>query len=179
MRQCSACRLCVHFLKADLTSFSLLEITPHKELIASTRTSVFFKNRLQASPFSATRKATGRQQRGGSHYGRCDTNWRCSGARGTATAPRPSVQRLWRLLCTSLLSSFWKCHIFYLTLVQSLSLPTIPHICHRHHRHVCVKKIAWCKFLQIQCEKLAFFTDSTRKIGVFWCKFYSPKILPV
>ena len=26
---------------------------------------------------------------------------------------------------------------------------TIPHICHRHHRHVCVKKIAQCKFLQI------------------------------
>ena len=26
---------------------------------------------------------------------------------------------------------------------------TIPDICHRHQRHVCVKKIARCKFLQI------------------------------
>ena len=36
-----------------------------------------------------------------------------------------------------------------------------------------------CKFLQILREKLAFFTDLTRKIGVFWCKFYSRKILTV
>ena len=26
---------------------------------------------------------------------------------------------------------------------------------------------------------MAFFTDLTRKIAVFRCKFYSPKILPV
>ena len=34
-------------------------------------------------------------------------------------------------------------------------------------------------FQQILREKVAFFTDLTRKIGVFRCKFYSPKILPV
>ena len=34
-------------------------------------------------------------------------------------------------------------------------------------------------FWQILREKVAFFTDLTRKIGVFRCKFYSPKILPV
>ena len=66
----------------------------------------------------------------------------------------------------------------------------IPDICHRHHRHVCVKKIAWCKFLQIFTRKIGvfcifnaknwrFFTDLTRKIGVFGCKFYSPKIVSV
>merc|ERR1712067_108203 len=36
-----------------------------------------------------------------------------------------------------------------------------------------------CKFLLIYSEKLAFFTDLTRKIGVFRCKFYFPKTLPV
>ena len=41
------------------------------------------------------------------------------------------------------------------------------------------KKIAQGKFLQILREKVAFFTDLTRKIGVFWCEFYSPKSLPV
>ena len=34
-------------------------------------------------------------------------------------------------------------------------------------------------FRQILREKVAFLTDLTRKIGVFRCKFYSPKILPV
>ena len=34
-------------------------------------------------------------------------------------------------------------------------------------------------FRQILREKVVFFTDLTRKIGVFRCKFYSPKILPV
>ena len=34
-------------------------------------------------------------------------------------------------------------------------------------------------FRHILREKLAFFTDLTRKIGVFRCKFYSPKILLV
>ena len=34
-------------------------------------------------------------------------------------------------------------------------------------------------FRQILCKKVAFFTDLTRKIGVFRCKFYSPKILSV
>ena len=33
-------------------------------------------------------------------------------------------------------------------------------------------------FRQILREKVAFFTDLTRKIGVFWCKFYSPKFCP-
>ena len=52
---------------------------------------------------------------------------------------------------------------------------------------VCVKKIAnfyrfnaknW-HFWQILREKVAFFTDLTQKIGVFQCKFYSPKFLTV
>ena len=34
-------------------------------------------------------------------------------------------------------------------------------------------------FRQVLREKVAFFTDLTQKIGVFQCKFYSPKILPV
>ena len=34
-------------------------------------------------------------------------------------------------------------------------------------------------FRQISRQKVAFYTDLTRKIGVFRCKFYSPKILPV
>ena len=34
-------------------------------------------------------------------------------------------------------------------------------------------------FRQILREKVAFFTDLTRKIGVFRCKFYSPKSLTV
>ena len=34
-------------------------------------------------------------------------------------------------------------------------------------------------FRQILREQVAFFTDLTRKIGVFRCKFYSPKILLV
>ena len=34
-------------------------------------------------------------------------------------------------------------------------------------------------FRQILREKVAFFTYLTRKIGVFRCKFYYPKILPV
>ena len=34
-------------------------------------------------------------------------------------------------------------------------------------------------FWQILHQKVAFFTDLTQKIGVFRCKFYSPKILPV
>ena len=32
-------------------------------------------------------------------------------------------------------------------------------------------------FRQILRQKVAFFTDKTRKIGVFQCTFYSPKIL--
>ena len=60
----------------------------------------------------------------------------------------------------------------------------IPHICHRHHRHVCVNFYRFnaknWRFRQILREKVAFFfTDLTQKIGVFRCKFYSPKILPV
>ena len=56
----------------------------------------------------------------------------------------------------------------------------IPDICHRHHRHVCVKKLPGVNFhrfnaknwhfRQILREKVAFFTDLTRKIGVFRCK---------
>ena len=34
-------------------------------------------------------------------------------------------------------------------------------------------------FRQILWEKVVFFTDSTQKIGVFRCKFYSSKILSV
>ena len=48
-----------------------------------------------------------------------------------------------------------KKHPFYATKLYHVNWldvrlpPVIPHICHRHHRHVCVKKIARCKFLQI------------------------------
>ena len=67
----------------------------------------------------------------------------------------------------------------------------IPHICHgRHGRRPCKFFLAGVNFYrfnaknwhfqQILRKKVAFvFTDLTRKIGVFWCKFYSPKILPV
>ena len=62
---------------------------------------------------------------------------------------------------------------------------SIPDICHEHHeRRSCKFFLArfnmknW-HFQQILREKVAFFTDLTRKIGVFRCKFYSPKILPV
>ena len=34
-------------------------------------------------------------------------------------------------------------------------------------------------FDRFYAKKWRFFTDLARKIGVFWCKFYSPKILPV
>ena len=34
-------------------------------------------------------------------------------------------------------------------------------------------------FDRFYVKKWLFFTDLTRKIGVFRCKFYSPKILPV
>ena len=34
-------------------------------------------------------------------------------------------------------------------------------------------------FYRFNAKKWHFFTDLTRKIGVFRCKFYSPKILPV
>ena len=65
-----------------------------------------------------------------------------------------------------------------------------PHICHgRHARRPCKFFLAGVNFYrfnaknwhfrQILREKVAFFTDLTRKIGVSWCKFYSPKILPV
>ena len=66
----------------------------------------------------------------------------------------------------------------------------IPHICHRHYRRcLCKKKLPGVNFYRFNAKnwhfqqflrkKLAFFTDLTRKIGVFRCKFYSPKILPV
>ena len=66
----------------------------------------------------------------------------------------------------------------------------IPDICHgRHGRRPCKFFLAGVNFYrfnaknwhfrQILREKVAFFTDLTRKIGVFRCKFYSPKILPV
>ena len=49
----------------------------------------------------------------------------------------------------------------------------IPHICQRHHRRCLCKK---------NCL-VYIFTDLTLKMGnllcKFWCKFYSPKILPV
>ena len=67
---------------------------------------------------------------------------------------------------------------------------TIPDICHgRHRQRPCKFFLAGVNFyrfnaknwhfLQILREKVAFFTDLTQKIGVFRCKFYSPKILPV
>ena len=67
----------------------------------------------------------------------------------------------------------------------------IPDICHgRHGRRPCKFFLDGVNFYrfnaknwhfrQILREKVAFFfTDLTRKIGVFRCKFYSPKILPV
>ena len=66
----------------------------------------------------------------------------------------------------------------------------IPHICHEHHeQRSCKFFLAGVNFYrfnaknwhfrQILREKVAFFTDLTRKIGFFWCKFYSPKILLV
>ena len=66
----------------------------------------------------------------------------------------------------------------------------IPLICHGSHGYTHVNFFGRCKFLQIYREKLAFstnftqkkwcfFTDLMRKIGVFRCKFHSPKILPV
>ena len=66
----------------------------------------------------------------------------------------------------------------------------IPHICHGSHGYTRVNFFLagvnfyrfnaknW-HFRQILREKVAFFTDLTQKIGVFRCKFYSPKILPV
>ena len=71
-----------------------------------------------------------------------------------------------------------------------LYLELIPDICHgRHGRRPCKFFLAGVNFYrfiaknwhfrQILREKVAFFTDLTRKIGVFRCKFYSPKILPV
>ena len=61
----------------------------------------------------------------------------------------------------------------------------IPDICHeRHERRSCKFFLAGVNaknwhFRQILREKVAFFTDLTQKIGIFRCKFYSPKILPV
>ena len=67
---------------------------------------------------------------------------------------------------------------------------TIPHICHgRLGRRPCKFFLAGVNFYrfnaknwhfrQILRKKEAFFTDLTRKIGIFQCKFYSPIILPV
>ena len=59
----------------------------------------------------------------------------------------------------------------------------IPHICHERHEYTRVNFYRFnaknWHFRQILCEKVAFSTDLTRKIGVFRCKFYSPKILTV
>ena len=66
----------------------------------------------------------------------------------------------------------------------------IPDICHEHHeRCSCKFFLAGVNFYRFNAknwhfrhilrEKVAFFTDLTRKYGVFRCKFYSPKILPV
>ena len=66
----------------------------------------------------------------------------------------------------------------------------IPHICHGRADGVRVNFFLagvnfyrfnaknW-HFRQILRKKVAFFTDLTRKIGVFRCKFYSPKIWTV
>ena len=65
----------------------------------------------------------------------------------------------------------------------------IPDICHESHENFRVNFLASANFYRCNAEnwhfrlilreKVTFFTDLTRKIGVFWCKFYSPKILPV
>ena len=59
----------------------------------------------------------------------------------------------------------------------------IPLICHGSHGYTRVNFYRFnaknWHFRQILRKKVAFFTDLTRKIGVFRCKFYSPKILPV
>ena len=65
----------------------------------------------------------------------------------------------------------------------------IPDICHERHKYIRVIFFGRCNFYrfnaknwhfrQILREKVAFFTDLTQKIGVFRCKFYSPKILPM
>ena len=66
----------------------------------------------------------------------------------------------------------------------------IPHICHGPHgRRPCKFFLPGVNFYRFNAknwhfwlilrEKVAFFTDLTRKIGVFRCKFYFPKIMPV
>ena len=77
-------------------------------------------------------------------------------------------------------------YAFFARVIETFGNLTIPHICHESHENSRVNIFGRCKFLQIQREKLAFstdftqksdvfFTDLTRKIGVFRCKFYSPK----
>ena len=72
----------------------------------------------------------------------------------------------------------------------NIQLKHIPHICHgRHGRRPCNFFLAGVNFYrfnaknwyfrQILREKVAFFYRFNAKIGVFRCKFYSPKILPV
>ena len=56
----------------------------------------------------------------------------------------------------------------------------ITDICHEHHeRRSCKFFLAGVNFYRFNAKIGIFFTDLTRKIGVFRCKFYSPKILPV
>ena len=65
----------------------------------------------------------------------------------------------------------------------------IPDICHGSHGYIRLKFLAGVNFYRFNAKnwhfdrfyvkKWLFFTDLTRKIGVFRCKFYSPKSLPV
>ena len=77
------------------------------------------------------------------------------------------------------------------TSIKGNGLMRIPDICHERHEYIRVNFFLagvnfyrfnaknW-HFRQILREKVAFFfTDLTREIGVFRCKFYSPKILTV
>ena len=90
-------------------------------------------------------------------------------------------------------NSSWNTSCFYqlnINYISYINIINIPDICHgRHGRRPCKFCLAGVNFYrfsaknwhfrQILREKVAFFTDLTRKIGVFRCKFYSPKILPV
>ena len=77
-------------------------------------------------------------------------------------------------------------HLALPTLQNAYRLLSIPDICQgRHGRRPCKFFLAGVNFYrfnaknwhfwQILRKKVAFFTDLTRKIGVFGCKFYSHK----
>ena len=52
----------------------------------------------------------------------------------------------------------------------------IPDICHRHHRHVCVKKkLPGVNFYRFNSKNWQFSVYFVVIYAFFWCKFYSPK----